>query len=124
MELFDIARRVRKGAQLLDKKFGPGWRKVLQKHEGDFDLKEGEHCVLGTLEHHYGKMRALRPKSKVDAELGGFFVAINRLRIKGQDEEYGFNAVTPWGGKEAWERREAEWAALSDLWRAEFGASQ
>jgi hypothetical protein len=130
MELFEVAKRVRKGAQLLDKKFGPGWRKVLQKHEDEFDFKDGDHCVLGTLEHHYGKMRRLKIKGSPDIkELGGFFTALNRLRIEHRDEEYGFNRTTPgWNDSESLETFEqakrTEWAMLSDLWRAEFGATE
>jgi hypothetical protein len=111
--LFDLATRVKRGALLLDKKF-PGWRKVMRKHDADFDLTDGSHCVLGTLEHHMGRAKELVKKNlnKDNAfSDDGYNRLTAALRIPGS--EFGFNT----GPRDS---DGDEYSDLSDLWRAEY----
>ena len=121
MELFDIARCVKAGARFLDKKI-PNWRSVLRKHSDEFDFADGEHCVLGTLEHYSGRMRELAKKRTVPTKDDRFTRAIDILDIAGKDEALGFDVP-----REAYEYDEygtnkavTACAQFNELWRAEF----
>ena len=122
MELFDTARRVKRGARFLDKKI-PNWRSVLRKHSDEFDFADGEFCVLGTLEHYSGRMRELAKKRNADDLNGRFIRAIHILGLEDKDEALGFDV--PLNTYEEYDEdgtNEAvtAFAQFSELWRAEF----
>lgn len=122
--IIDLANNVRRGARLLDKKLGPQWRKTLQKHEEVFDFADGAHCVLGTLEHYNGAMKALRQKtvSKL-AKNEHYLRAAVRLGVAESEDPYALKAQAVIHGFDARsnEYRYEELAVLGQLWRAEFG---
>lgn len=111
-DLLTLAKNVKRGVRLLDRKF-PTWRRTLRAHAREFNLADGEHCVLGTLEHHLGRAREFR-KRKKRIETGYFGLKI-ALGIEGTD--YGFY----WGTDEPNDIERAERIrTISTLWRAEF----
>lgn len=123
MELLELAKRVKRGVRLLDKKV-PNWRAVLRRHEGQYDFADGDHCVLGTLEHFSGRMRVLRERGlDPDRTKNAYVVAAARLGIWNEADrttddstpaQCGFDAVD----LEA--TRDADRNVLDALWRAEF----
>jgi hypothetical protein len=120
MSLLNIAKRVKRGVRLLDKKI-PNWRAVLRKHKDQFNFGNSAHCVLGTLEHFSGQMQTLKARIGLtqhdDAEYASYTNARKALKLRMyEDEDYGFDAC------HQDERRGAEINTLSDLWRAEFEA--
>lgn len=115
MALFDLAQRVKRGVRLLDKKV-PGWRKVLYRHRDSFDLSDGACCVLGTLEHHSARMKALH-RSRVKGMDGADYAwAVRRLNLE-FGRIYGFDVEGPFTFES---ERKQQYADLNDLWRAEF----
>lgn len=116
MTLFDLAQRVRNGVRLLDKKI-PNWRTILRKHEGSFDFSNGDCCILGTLEHHSGRMRVLRKRRRVTDRLA-FTRGYQCLGLESADvEAHGFDADAT-DCYSYVDQKDLE--VLSDLWRAEF----
>lgn len=112
-----LAMRVRAGVKLLDKKI-PNWRKIIKRHEAQFDFESGDHCVLGTLKHFSGRMRVLRQKAaeKNTSHIMCFVRASERLLPGAKHDEtlaknYGFN----------WFNKDTEADVLDALWRAEIG---
>lgn len=108
--------RVRKGVALLDKRV-PNWRRTMRKQVGQYNFMEGDHCVLGTLEHYNGRMQVIRKRTiaKEEQEQGShdsMSRATKRLRIHGESQKFGFC----WGGT----GREIEGPILHALWREEF----
>lgn len=112
MTLFDMARRVKAGVRLLDRKI-PNWRTVLRRHEDEFDFADGSHCVLGTLEHYSGRMRTLIARRQAKQEPDPFWRAAKALGVEAREEDLGF---------EAEDVRTKERDMLAELWRAEFAA--
>jgi len=120
MDLLVLAKRVKRGAQLLDRKF-PQWRRVMRKHEHDFDIEDGECCILGTLEHKLGKLRVLAEKNATSSN-NAYERALKVLKLNrgNADAEHGFDVSTErdlWGNVNS---NNDQYAQLSDLWRAEF----
>lgn len=115
MELIEIVRRVKRGVRLLDRKI-PNWRQVLRKHQDQYDFRDGDHCVLGTLEHFSGRMRVLKAKNKADEKedytFGKAYVALGLK--SGESEQLGFDWTSQYNNEEL------EIVALDALWRAEF----
>lgn len=115
MNLYEMARRVKRGVRLLDRKI-PDWRRVLRRHREEFEFRDGDCCVLGTLEHYTGRMRELLKKADADED-SRYMRALSALRLEGDaDIEHGFDGIDKGGG----ETDNIEMDALSDLWRAEF----
>ena len=117
MDLFDCARRVRAGARYLDK-LVPGWRKILRRHEEDFDIGDPECCILGTLEHHSKQLRLLN-KKRADGLLTEPAYDRAKARLKMHEtraEDLGFD-TKPHSAFE-----DDDWDTLQELWRAEFHA--
>lgn len=119
----DCVRRVQRGAMLLDRKV-PNWRTVMKKNKQQFNFKDGECCVLGTLEHFAGRMRVLRKKhAEREQHRGRFMVAAARLGLEtslirfNSVKDYGFCWSTS-GGQDSPESR-----LLDLLWREEFNAT-
>ena len=112
MIFLETARRVRAGVRLLDKKI-PGWRHVLRRHVEQFDFADGDHCVLGTLEHYSGRMKVLARKHREHDDYSRFDSALKALGIK-DEVGFGFDCANRFQG---WEE---EGALLDALWRAEF----
>ena len=59
MKLLELATRVKAGATFLDNAI-PKWRVILRRHAKDFNMADGDQCVLGTLEHYAGRLHVLR----------------------------------------------------------------
>lgn len=116
MDLLETAKRVKRGVKPLDKKV-PNWRQVLRKHQDQFDFADGDHCVLGTLEHYSGRMRVLRAKNRAATkEVFTFTRAALALGITDEDTDlYGFD----WDSQDLENRYDVR-IALGVLWRAEF----
>ncbi len=118
MELVELAKRVRAGVKFLDKKF-PQWRNTLRQHSDEFDLTSGAHCVLGTLEHHNGRLRILTKKLRAEDDgysEDAYSRALTALKIEG--EKFGFDA--DWAGVDTYDNYRNDMTTLNDLWRAEF----
>lgn len=109
-DVFEIAKRVKKGAKLLDKKV-PKWRSILRKHKDQFDFADGDCCVLGTLEHYNGLKALGRTPDPFDDR---FNRAAHRLNLHGKTFDYGFDFM------EDGFRNSEEISTLNALWRAEF----
>jgi hypothetical protein len=115
--LADLARRVKRGAKLLDRKV-PNWRKTMREHEDQYEFENGDCCILGTLEHYNGRMKQLKMCKRDDRQdLDLFNRAAARLRIHEVDE-YGFEAPDDCEYYDYDEKRKV----LEELWRAEFSA--
>lgn len=118
--LLQLAKRVRRGVALLDKKV-PGWRLIMRQNADDFDISNGECCILGTLEHKRGlaRVRALRVRPNEN----GYETGKRRLRIT-EGHDYGFNTVERselgMGMYDGEADSDEQWRVLNDLWRAEF----
>ena len=116
MELFDIARCVKAGARFLDKKI-PNWRSVLRKHSDEFDFADGEHCVLGTLEHYSGRMRVLKARGLKNSNYA-FTRAYTKLGIEDRVAGLGFDYNDT---EDGWSDEHANNTKIFNaLWRAEF----
>lgn len=122
MELLEIAKRVKRGVRLLDKKV-PNWRRTLREHEDQYDFANGDCCVLGTLEHYNGRLRVLSAKRAKNGDYP-FGRAVRAVGLKVNDDDdscadeatqHGFDAIDGGGGS-----YEDEIATLDALWRAEF----
>ena len=122
--LLDLAKRVKKGAALLDKKV-PGWRKTMRRHDDTFNIGSGKCCVLGTLEHARALRKLGASKTEVKERLKllagepstAYYIGATRLGIDGED--YGFEP--PLSEEETdWNANEEAWAFLQDLWKAEY----
>jgi hypothetical protein len=111
MELIELAKRVRRGVALLNRHI-PNWRTILRKHIDDYDFSDGDHCVLGTLEHYSGRMRVLKRKKKDQLPNYAFGNAEVALGIEGLT--YGFDATTFDNDYDG------DIDQLDALWRAEF----
>lgn len=113
MELLDIAKRVKRGVRLLDRRI-PNWRAIMRKHRADFNIGDPECCILGTLEHHVGRLKVLRARRKViPADFTAYHSAARSLRIEAVTREHGFERTA---GAENIE----EYRTLQALWLAEF----
>ena len=103
---------VRRGARLLDKHL-PHWRRVMRKHDADFNITNGDYCVLGTLEHRSG-LRRLRKHGTTEKTETGYHSALKRLRISEERaSEFGFDTTSD--GALTGSATE-----LEALWRAEY----
>lgn len=122
MNIIGLAKRVKRGARLLDKKLGPGWRTTMRRRAEFFNLKEPQACILGTLEHFNGRMKTLGKRRAAAEDLNGYYRAAARLNIEGDEQEYGFDlSFGAEDGLKGVERGEV-WQLAQDLWRAEFEA--
>lgn len=112
VSILELAKRVKKGVVFLNRRI-PNWRTVLRRHEDQFDFQDGDHCVLGTLEHYSGRMKLI----KAGRDLPGYIFgnAITRLKIDGEEVEFGFDAQ----GKDE-NDIDHQHRVLDALWRAEF----
>ncbi len=126
MNVTNIVARVKRGVRVLDRKV-PNWRTVLRKHQKQYDFRSGEHCVLGTLEHHAGRMRVL--KKRLDADtLPGYTFGDAEATLGVSSTDCGFDAVefkalprltdAEIAVHKAAEQQEYD--ILDALWRAEF----
>ncbi len=120
VELVELVKRVKRGVKVLDRKI-PNWRTVLRRHQEEFRLSNLDYCILGTLEHHSGRMRQLNQK-RVDGTISndGYTRAIRRLNLA-TGTPYGFDLASsdsdaPYGS----EKRNDLWKQLEALWRGEF----
>ena len=100
------AQAVRRGVALLDRVL-PNWRKTMRKHADQFDLRDGDHCVLGTLEHHSGLRRLRKLRGDPNHYESAYFRAVARLRIR-NGKTLGFDSA------------DLSYKELQELWRAEF----
>lgn len=116
--LLDLAKRVKKGVRLLDRRV-PGWRTTLKEHADSFNIKQGSCCVLGTLEHYNGRMQVLNARRLKLSAYPDYWRGTKRLNIEDRGKDYGFNADFE---DESFGASDAEFAILQDLWRAEFEA--
>lgn len=98
-------RKFKRGVKLLDKKV-PKWRTILRKHKDQFVFKDGDHCVLGTLEHHVGKLRVAA--AKYGNSYGSGYNRLVAMWNLGWGNSYGFDSPS------------AYYPLLTALWRAEF----
>lgn len=118
MDILELARSVKRGVKLLDKKI-PNWRQVMRKYEDQFNFADGECCILGTLEHHSGRLQVLNQRKAAAADPeDAYRRAAARLGLNieaDEDELYGFNVTT-----DAYDDSEAVMGDIGDLWRAEF----
>lgn len=117
--LRDLAKRVRRGSALLDKKL-PGWRRVLYRalteDHRKIQMADGGYCVLGTIEHYIGRLRR-RPRA-VRGMAACYSRGVERLGLTDVSAEYhGFLSQnnTP-------DERRAVYAILDELWRGEIEA--
>jgi hypothetical protein len=110
-DLLELAKRVKRGVRLLDQKF-PLWRRTMRRHEATFDLRLGDYCILGTLEHHLGRARTLRKRRGFS--YGGYLGLRDALNIDKSAKKYGFY----WD--DDLRNSENQIPTLTDLWRAEF----
>lgn len=118
MDLLPLAKAVKRGVKLLDRKV-PNWRQVLRKHRYQFDFSDGAHCVLGTLEHHSGRLAVLKKRQKVSplgwSSSGSFSRARQALSLTSADAYlHGFD----YSNREL--NKTDAMVALDALWRAEF----
>ena len=113
MSMFDLAQSVKRGVRLLDRKV-PRWRRVMREHQDQYDFKDGEHCILGTLEHFSGRMAVLKKRGQVVDDY-----AYNRGRLALGLRELSDAVVCGFDAPES-DARDHERAVLHDLWRAEF----
>jgi hypothetical protein len=116
-----MAQRVKRGVRFLDRKV-PMWRRVMRKHDSEFDLSDGDHCVLGTLEHRVGKLRVAARKLHTPLECDNGFGRLARLfGIYDNTTELGFDYKTyvMWALDED-EQAEQQYRDLQALWRAEY----
>lgn len=104
-EIKDTTKAFRRGVKLLDKKV-PNWRKVLDKHKDQFEFSMGDHCVLGTLEHHVGKLRVAAKKHATMYDTG--YNRLMDLWDLGLGNTFGFDGPR------------THYPLLDALWRAEF----
>jgi hypothetical protein len=117
--ILELARRVKKGAALLDKKF-PSWRRVMRAHVDEFNFEDGDFCVLGTLEHHLGRAKVLAKRRREKLHLYALPDVSRYQKLVGalfggdeaESAAHGFNAADD---GESWES-----IYLGDLWQAEF----
>lgn len=123
--LFELAKRVRKGVALLDKKV-PNWRKVMRKNDETFNIRNGECCILGTLEHKRALRKLGKPMSSRFYRDNGYERAERILHIEGSD--YGFNTIDEEDlidledPEQSYDEinDDAQFEVLQELWRAEF----
>lgn len=111
-QLRDLAKRVKRGVKLLDKKT-PTWRRTLRKNRGTFNFASPDMCVIGTLIHHDAKFKKLRKQATREA----FSSAVSMLTRKLSSEAapaYGFDSAED-------EINTVVYPALSALWEAEAG---
>lgn len=119
IDIAAIARRVKRGVRLLDKKI-PDWRQILRKHRTEFDFRDGDHCVLGTLEHYSGRMRVLKARVRTQTDYP-FGRALDALKLRGdnRDVDFGFDGEIH-SDYDRDDDRDDEMTTLDALWRAEF----
>lgn len=108
MDLLDLAKKVKRGSRLLDRKL-PSWRRVMQKHRDQFNFADPQFCVLGTLKHHLGRARVLRKQA--GSSEAGYHGLLQALRLD-RGSEHGFD----WSGSVD----DATGDTLALLWRTEF----
>lgn len=111
-DLLELAKRVKNGVRLLDRKF-PTWRRTMRRHRYTFNLRSGDYCILGTLEHHLGRARVLRKRKGLSEE--GYLGLRDALNIVSA-KDYGFY----WDSTDAALDPENQIPTLTALWRAEF----
>lgn len=122
MTLVEIAKRVRRGAALLDKRI-PNWRTIMRKHVAQYDFADGDCCVLGTLEHHSGILRTIKSnKARQLAEDGVSRHTVAAAKLGINAREYGFDNV---GGvddlpRDPFNPKQHSSKVLHALWLAEF----
>ncbi len=114
-ELKELAVSVKRGVRKLEKKLGPGWKRTMKTHASTFDIQNPNYCVLGTLEHHNGRMRQLASKRENadDGYAGGLYVFELAHSLDMTDKKsaayYGFHAEDEY------------YPTLQALWEAEIG---
>jgi hypothetical protein len=116
MDLLTLAKNVKRGAKLLDRRF-PHWRQVMRKHATTFRLSDGDHCILGTLEHRVGRLKVLAARTAKPYD-SGFNRASKALGLAGDGKtaQHGFD-ITP---ELSTEGVNNQYSQLEALWRAEF----
>ena len=98
--------RVQAGARWLDS-IQPGWRDELRKVGEWFDIADGDHCVLGSLEHRIWQ------HGQTTKWENGYEVALRAFRLNFyQSGALGFIFTV--------KRTEREFITLQWLWKAEF----
>lgn len=119
MTVVELVKNVKKGVKLLDQRV-PNWRQIMRKHAAEYNFTDGSSCVLGTLEHHSGRMKVLKKRSR-EIYGDGYIAAVDILKLD-RGCHYGFdgdnryyNSLLPTGMT-----YKAQIDLLSDLWRAEF----
>lgn len=113
MTLLELAKRVRRGVKLLDRLI-PNWRRTMRNHQDQYDFQDGDHCILGTLEHYNGRMSVLKKRRAVDTDYS-YGRGAKALGLKeGITYEHGFDGQISGGSYDA------DMAQLDQLWRAEF----
>ena len=93
LSLLELAKCVRRGVRRLDKKI-PNWRTVMRQHIGEYDFKNGEHCVLGTLEHYSGRMQVLKRRAGITGRRikEGYDIGRDAIGAHGKGREEGRGA--------------------------------
>ena len=110
LDLCAIAKRVRAGVRQLDKKI-PTWRRTLRRHGQDFDFRNSDCCVLGTLGSH--TKEAQRRRAATDSAFEAALAELTGRTDMDTARRYGFEQSSIGAG---------EYDALDALWRAEFEA--
>ncbi len=123
MDLLNIAKRVRNGVKLLDKKI-PNWRSIVKNHESEFDFTDGACCVLGTLEHYSGRLKVLKKRAgrKAQDANNPFGNAAVALGISGKTTEFGFDGLPAKTDFDI--PYQDQMPVLTALWKAEIGINR
>lgn len=98
MSTTEVQRRVARGAEILDRKYGPEWRDKIDT--GSLEMSDTCNCVLGQL-YDGG-----------DVHMDGFDAGMAALRIKNADH-YGFETAD-------WEQEAYTWKDLHQAWLEEL----
>ena len=109
--LVTLARAVKQGAALLDKKI-PSWRRVLKHHRQQFDFRGCDHCILGTVGRFAPELKALRKQATFDAFGDSLAFLVGRKMVSWRDESrpLGFDSSSF-----------HDYPTLVALWSAETG---
>lgn len=119
--LIETAKRVKRGARLLDKKV-PNWRTTMRRYAKTFDINDTNCCILGTLEHHNGRMRVLKARKSLQAKVArmkaDYYRGVKRLDLDGKEQDYGFNFSCHYEPGSFDSSTDED--TVNTLWRAEF----
>lgn len=117
--LLVLGRRVARGAKLLDKKLGPTWRRTMRAHRELFDLRNSDCCILGTLEHYNGRMKALNTQAgKCIHNFSAYDSAASRLSLEDSESRVAYGFTQPRNPDFATSMH--GWAILQALWQVEL----